>query len=299
LSQAGAAARDQAIAARIARRSHSNFYYSFLFLPRRQREAIQCLYAFCREVDDAVDAAAGPDEASRRVEAWRRELAACYAGRPGHPATRALAAHLAEFPIRREDLEAVIEGVSMDITPRRYATFDDLTVYCHRVASAVGLACLEIFGCRSPEARTYATTLGVACQLTNILRDVAPDARRGRVYLPLGDLAACGCAETDLTAFTPSPAFLDLMRMESARARSLFEEASRSLTDQDRPRLTAAEIMRAIYEELLRAIERRGHDVLSGRVSLSRPRRMAIATRVWLLGRRRLGRPAAGRLSAR
>jgi phytoene synthase len=276
---------DQALAAGIARRSGSNFYYAFLFLPRPRREAIQALYAFCREVDDSVDAAPDPVEAARRVQAWRSELDACYRGNPQHPITRSLAAHLETYPIRRQDLEDVIAGVSMDITARRYATWDDLQVYCHRVASAVGLACLEIFGCSGPAARDYAVTLGLAFQLTNIVRDVKSDGLRGRIYIPAADMAACRCPEEDLVAARPSPAFTRLMEMQCGRARSLFARASRLLAETDRRPLVAAEIMGAIYERLLRAIERRGHDVLSARVSLSRTRRMAIAARVYLRSR--------------
>ncbi|MGH9868742.1 MAG: presqualene diphosphate synthase HpnD [Candidatus Polarisedimenticolia bacterium] len=277
-----AAITDQALASRIARRSGSNFYYAFLFLPRPQRKAIEALYAFCREVDDSVDAAPDPAEAARRIDAWRRELDACYAGRATHPITRTLAEHLGPYPIRRQDLEDVIEGVSMDIVPRRYDTWADLQVYCDRVASAVGLACLEIFGCPGPTERAYAIALGQAFQLTNIVRDVKPDALRGRIYIPMEDLAACRCPEADLTADRPSPAFTRLMEKECGRARALFAQASRLLEGTDRRALMAAEIMGAIYERLLGAIEARGHDVLGSRVSLSRARRMAIAARVYL-----------------
>jgi phytoene synthase len=275
-------AADQGHVARVTRRSGSNFACAFLFLPRPQRDAIRALYAFCREVDDSVDAAPDAPEASRRVETWRAELAACYAGQPGHPITRSLARHLRAYPIRREDLEDIVDGVSMDIGPRRYATFDELRVYCHRVASAVGLACLEIFGYTQPSARAYATTLGLAFQMTNILRDVGPDAARGRIYIPQEDLHACGCPEEDLRAPRPTAAFLRLMRLECERARSLFGQAAAQLPPADRRSLVAAEIMRAIYETILRKIEARGHDVLSGRVALSSARRLAIASRVYL-----------------
>jgi phytoene synthase len=275
-------ATDQVHVARVTRRSGSNFACAFLFLPRSRRDAIRALYAFCREVDDSVDAAPDAAEASRRVEGWRAELDACYAGRPAHPITRSLAGHLRSYPIRREDLEEIVAGVSMDIQPRRYATFEDLSLYCHRVASAVGLACLEIFGYTQPAARDYAVTLGLAFQLTNILRDLKSDAARGRIYIPQEDLAACGCPEEDLQAARPTPAFLRLMRLECGRARALFGQAAALLPPADRRSLVAAEIMRAIYETLLRRIEARGHDVLSGRVALSRARRMAIASRVYL-----------------
>ena len=278
-------AADQTFANRVTKASGSNFYYSFLFLPRRQREAIHALYAFCRAVDDSVDGAGDTAEAERRVAFWREELAACYGGSPTHPITRALAAHLRAYPIRRTDLEEVIAGVAMDITPRRYATYEDLRGYCQRVASSVGLACIEIFGCADPAARDYAVNLGLAFQMTNILRDVRRDAEVDRVYLPLEDLSRFGCPESDLRAATPSGPFTDLMRFESARARALFAEAKRLLPDEERANLLAAEIMGAIYEAILDEIERRDHDVLARRVSLSAPRKLAIATRCYLRAR--------------
>lgn len=272
----------QAYVDRVTRRSGSNFYYSFLFLPAPRRRAIHALYAFCREVDDSVDATDDAVHASAKVAFWRQELDACYAGRPTHPVTLSLAEHLPAYPIRREDLAAVIDGVAMDITPRRYETFEELRGYCLKVASAVGLACIEIFGYRDPRARDYAVTLGLAFQLTNILRDVRRDAERGRVYLPQVDLAAAGCPESDLAASTPSAPFQALMRLEAERARSLFEAARRTLPPADRGRLYAAEIMAAIYEAILDKIERRGYDVLGDRVSLSAPRKMALAAGVYL-----------------
>ncbi|HKY31221.1 MAG TPA: presqualene diphosphate synthase HpnD [Candidatus Polarisedimenticolia bacterium] len=276
---------DQAHVGEVARRSGSNFYYAFLFLPRRQRQAIHALYAFCREVDDSVDAAPGAAEAALRVAAWRRELDACYAGVPTHPITRSLASHLGAFPIRKADLEEVIEGVSMDISPRSYETFEDLRLYCHRVASAVGLACIEIFGYTDPAARRYAETLGLAFQMTNILRDVRQDAERRRIYLPAADRAACRCPDRDLAAGAPSPAFRALMRMEASRTRALFEEARSTLPRRDRRRLFAAEIMGAIYEAILDEIERRDYDVLRERIALPRLARFGIAARLALLRR--------------
>lgn len=277
---------EQAYVTRLTRASGSNFYYSFLFLPKCQREAIHAVYAFCREVDDSVDGAASPEEAGRRVDFWRAELAvACEGGAPGHPIAISLAAHLKTHPIRRRDLEEIIEGVAMDIRPGRYRTFDELRGYCHRVASAVGLVCIEIFGYKDPAARDYAVTLGLAFQLTNILRDVRSDAERGRVYLPLDDMARFGCREEELRAQRPSAAFCELMKFETARARSLFTEAKRLLPQRDRGSLFAAEIMGAIYEALLDKIENRGYDVLAGEIRLSRPRKLLIATRVYLRSR--------------
>jgi len=273
---------DQSYVTRLTRASGSNFYYSFLVLPRPKREAMHALYAFCREVDDSVDRAGTADEAARRVAFWRAELDASYADRATHPISRSLARHLRAYPINRRDLEAVIDGVAMDITPRRYATFADLSDYCYHVASAVGLACIEIFGYTDATARDYAVKLGLAFQLTNILRDLGTDAARGRVYLPLEDLARFSCPEADLGAPRPSPALVDLVKFEVARTRELFSQARRLLPPADRRSLVAAEIMRAIYESLLDEIERRHHDTLSGRVTLSRTRKLAIAARCYV-----------------
>ena len=277
---------EQAYVTRLTRASGSNFYYSFLFLPRPQRDAIHAIYAFCREVDDSVDRAASADDAARQVAFWRGELAAACEGRPPtHPIAISLAAHLKAYPIRKRDLEEIIEGVAMDIRPGRYRTFDELSVYCHRVASAVGLVCIEVFGYTDPAAREYAVKLGLAFQLTNILRDVGSDAERGRVYLPTDDMARFGCTEEDLRAPQPSAALRALMSFETERARALFDEAKRLLPERDRGSLFAAEIMRAIYEALLEKIEKSGYDVLAGKTRLSRPRKLIIATRVYLRSR--------------
>jgi len=280
-----AVASDQRFVTSLTRASHSNFYYSFLFLPRPKREAIHALYAFCREVDDSVDQAGSDSEARARVRFWREELRACYAGDAGHPVTRSLARHLEAFPIRREDLEQVIAGVEMDLAPGRFETFDDLVVYCDRVASAVGLACIEIFGYSDPRSRDYAVALGRAFQLTNILRDVAADARKGRVYIPRSDLARFGCDSGELTASAPSPAFLDLMRFETGRGRGLFAEARGLLPPVDRRSLFAAMIMGRIYETILLKIDRDPGAVLARKVALSRPRKMLLALGIYLKAR--------------
>jgi phytoene synthase len=285
IDAAGARAQDQAHVTALTRGSGSNFYYSFLFLPRPQREAIHALYAFCREVDDSVDAANDPGEAARRVQFWREELHACYAGRAGHPVTRSLAAHLRTYPVRREDLSEVIEGVAMDVTPRRYQTWDDLQAYCRRVASAVGLACVEIFGYRDPRARDYAVELGLAFQMTNILRDLRADAERGRIYLPATEMTRFGCSDADLTATRATPAFADLMTFQVRRTQGLFDEARRLLPIADRRSLCAARIMGAIYEAILRKIAARVERVLEERTSLSRPRKMTLAAGVYLASR--------------
>jgi phytoene synthase len=277
---------------RLTRRSRSNFFYAFLFLPRRERQAIYAVYAFCRIVDDAVDL--GSDRAAQRAELlrWRGEIARVYCGVPVHPAGERLQAAVRAFSIPQAALEEIIAGVEMDLEPTTYETFEDLRVYCYRVASAVGLCCIEIFGYTDPRARDYAVNLGIALQLTNILRDVGPDARAGRVYFPQEDLRRFGVTGEDLAAGRYTQGFVELARFEATRARDYYRRAWDALPPRDRGRLFAAEIMGKTYLALLDAMEAREFRVLQERVALPSRRRMAIALRGWLGAR--LGRPARG-----
>lgn len=266
------------LSAALARRSGSNFYYSFLFLPRRKREAMYALYAFCRTVDDAVDQGAGTVSEQRRSLAdWRAELGRAYEGHPTQPIAVHLAQIVRTFPIQRQHLEAILDGVEMDIDKRRYATFEELFEYCYRVAAAVGLACIEIFGYIDPRARDYALNLGVALQLTNILRDLRADAERGRIYLPLDELRRFGYREEDLLQGRYTQAYLELMRFQADRTHAYYRAARAALPRVDRRRLLAAEIMGAIYHALLEAIEARRFRVFGERVRLSAPRKLALA----------------------
>jgi 15-cis-phytoene synthase len=270
----------------------TNFYYSFLVLPPDKRRAIVAVWDFCRAVDDAADE---PETATPEQELakWRQDVARCFDGRlPETPQCRALKPFVGQFNLPRESLEAIIEGVEMDLGDRRYETFEDLYEYCIRVASAVGLICLEIFGYRDPGARQYAIDLGVALQLTNILRDVPEDLRRGRVYLPQEDLRAHGVTEADLKAETErakgmvgsvqSANVKALLRQQAARAREYYARAARQLPRSDARRLVAAEIMGAIYRAILDRIEQRDYDVFSSVVRVPRPRRALIAATTWL-----------------
>jgi 15-cis-phytoene synthase len=299
----------------------TSFYYSFLVLPPAKRQAIIAVWDFCRAVDDAVDevdevdgneeAARGDGQGGRpsaaeEIARWRRELAACFDG--GSPQTRqgrALAPLVASFGLTREPFESLIEGVEMDLGPRRYETFDDLYEYCIRVASAVGLVCLEIFGSRGPASRQYAIDLGVALQLTNILRDVRGDLEQGRVYIPQEDLRAHGCTEEDLRQESAragggvrSTAVKALLRHQALRARDYYARAARSLPRRDARRLVAAEIMAAIYRGVLDGIERRDYDVFSEVVRIPRPKRAVIAASTWvrILVAPGLARPPASSL---
>ena len=266
----------------------TNFYYSFLVLPPEQRRGIVIVWDFCRAVDDAADEAKGEAEAAARLEEWRRELDASFAGEPRTPQGRELASVIRQFTLSRAPFDALIEGVEMDVVPRRYETFADLYEYCIRVASAVGLMCIEIFGCRDASARQYATDLGVALQLTNILRDVAGDLVRGRVYIPQEDFRRHGCTEEDLRreveqagAGVRSAAVKGLLRQQGMRAREYYRKAAAALPRGDARRLVAAEIMGAIYRGILTRIEHRDYDVFSQVVRIPRPRRALIAAGIW------------------
>ncbi|MCC7416540.1 MAG: presqualene diphosphate synthase HpnD [Acidobacteria bacterium] len=264
----------------------TSFYYAFLVLPPDQRRAIGAVWDFCRAVDDAVDEAPeanlGPS-GREAVAFWRAELARCYEGAPASTRQgRALGPFIGRFDLPRQAFEDVIDGVAMDLDRSRYRTFDELFEYCRRVASAVGMICISIFGCRSAQAREYALNLGVALQLTNIIRDVGGDLERGRVYLPLEDLAACGCRIEDLRAGRVTPAVRRLLELECGRARDFYARADRAMPRAERRRLTSAAIMRAVYLETLRRVERGGYDVFTTRVRVPRARQAAIALREWV-----------------
>ena len=267
----------------------TNFYYSFLVLPPEQRRAIVAVWKFCRAVDDAVDETRAADPVGE-VARWRAELAHCFDGStPCTDEGRALQPFIGRFHLPRHAFEALIDGVEMDLRTVRYQTFADLHEYCVRVASAVGLICVEIFGYRNQRTRQYAIDLGVALQLTNILRDVPEDLARGRVYIPLEDLARCGCREDDLQAEAArggggvrSDAVKRLLAFEAERAREYYARADAALPAEDARRLVAAQIMGAIYRAILDRIERANYDVFSSRIRVPRPRRALIAGRTFL-----------------
>ena len=266
----------------------TSFYYSFLVLPADQRRAIVAVWDFCRAVDDAADEARAGEE-ERGVRRWRDELARCYGGgTPETPQGRALQPLIAAFGLPRSAFDALIEGVEMDLHPRRYERFQDLYEYCIRVASAVGLLCVEIFGCRDEGSRQYAIDLGVALQLTNILRDVPGDFARGRVYIPQEDFKRSGCSEADLAAEIAqagrgvrSVAVRGLLAFQAGRARDYYARADAALPPVDARRLVAARIMSAIYRGILRRIERLDYDVFSRVIRVPRPQRALIAAAVW------------------
>ena len=267
--------------ATLVRKSRSSFYYSFLFLPRPKRDAIYAVYALCRAVDDVADDAGDMEAKAERLKGWREELDRCYAGRPTHPITRALRDCLSRYPIPKGYFEELIAGVEMDLTLTRYRTFADLTRYCYRVASVVGLICIEIFGYRREATKEYAINLGLALQLTNILRDLKTDGRRGRIYLPQEDLERFGYREDDLLHCRYTPGFFPLMRFEADRARDYFRRAAESLPSEDRKNMVAAEIMGRIYRETLEMIARKEFRVFEDRIALSRARKIRLALMTW------------------
>ena len=271
---------DYARCAEITRRASSNFYYAFMLLPGARRRALYSVYAFCRFVDDVADDD-GINNAAAILARWREELNKVFAGTPSRAISRALSDNVRRFKIPRRYFEEVIDGVEMDLTKCRYATFADLYLYCRRVASAVGLICIEIFGYHNQSARVYAERLGIAFQLTNIIRDVSEDAARGRIYLPLEDLARFGVSEAEILNSVYSPRFRQLIEFEAQRAREYYREAEEALADEDRGSMLAAEGMRLIYASLLERIARAGYRVFDRRMSLSAPYKLYLVGRVW------------------
>ncbi len=276
----------------------TSFYYAFVVLPKPQREAIIAVWDFCRAVDDVVDEPP-PEAGGQRPEAsngalrgvlqeWRAELARCYTGAPQTPQGIALQPWIRHFNLSRQPFADLIDGVEMDLDRDHYDTFDDLREYCWRVASTVGLVCIEIFGQRSDRAREYAVNLGIALQLTNILRDVGGDAERGRIYLPQEDLRRFGCSNEELRAGTLSTGVRQLLAFERQRAVEYYARAAELRAGLDARALVAAEIMGRIYRETLDRIERAGYDVFSSRIRVPRARRIAIAADTWV--RTRFGR---------
>jgi phytoene synthase len=266
-----------------AARSGSSFYYSFRFLPPERRRAITALYAFCREVDDVVDGPLDPGVARAKLAWWRGEIAAAFAGAPQHPVTRALEPVVATFRLPEAHFHAVLDGMTMDLERARYADFGELERYCHRVAGVVGLMSAEIFGYTNPQTRDYARDLGIAFQLTNIVRDVGEDARRGRIYLPQDELARHGVAEAALLKGESTPGFGRLIDEQIARARAWYARALATLPAEDRAAQRPGLIMAAIYGALLDEIARDGNRVLEHRIALTPLRKLWIA---WKTARR-------------
>ena len=267
---------------RKAAASGSSFYYSFLFLPTPRRRAITALYAFCREVDDVVDETSDAQLAATKLAWWRVEVGNLFAGKPQHPVTKALSPHLEPFDLTQEKLSDIIDGMEMDLTQTRYLDWPNLERYCYRVASVVGLLAASIFGFRNARTLDYAKNLGLAFQLTNIIRDVGEDARKNRIYLPMADMKEFGVPAADILQSRETPEFQRLMRFEAARAREYYEKAMQALAAEDRKPQRPGLIMAAIYRTLLEEIERDGFHVLTRRTSLTPLRKFWIAWKTWI-----------------
>lgn len=266
----------------ITKNSNTSFYYSFSLLPKHKREAIHAVYAFCRYTDDIVDE--GSDETNKVVllRTWRMELGRTLRGESSIPLLNQLAATARRFNIPVDHFYELIRGVEMDLSKNRYRNFDELKEYCFLVASSVGLMCRQIFGYRNESTRDYAINLGIALQLTNILRDVKDDAKRGRIYLPLEDMQRFGVSEDDILSSRYTTNFVALMRFECNRAREYFDLARNALKDEDKHYFFAARIMWSIYAHTLRRIERSHYNVFQRRIAISKPLKILIACRYWL-----------------
>ena len=267
-----------------AAKSGSSFYYSFFFLAPERRQAITALYAFCREVDDVVDECADFAHARAKLDGWREEISRIYDGRPEHPVGRALIGVVKDFALPALQLREIIDGMEMDLTQNRYRDFDRLALYCHRVAGVVGLLSARIFGYNDTATERYAHELGVAFQLTNIIRDVGEDARRNRIYLPLDELARFNVSESDILNGRESESFRRLMVFQVERAEGYYQSAMQSLPRADRHTQRTGLIMAAIYHTLLEEIKRDGCRVLNQRVSLPPLRKLWIAWKAWIKG---------------
>ena len=265
-----------------ASQSGSSFYYSFLFLPPERRRAITAFYAFCREVDDVVDECTDVAVARTKLAWWRTEVAALYAGQAHHPVAQALAPVVTSFRLPQERLQEIIDGMEMDLTQRRYANFDALKLYCHRVAGVVGLLSAEIFGYTDPRTLEYAENLGMAFQLTNIIRDVGEDARRDRIYLPLDELTRFNVPVADIMHARATAEFRQLMEFQYERALAYYSAAFAALPAADRKAQRPGLVMAAIYRAVLAEIRADGMPVLTQRTSLTPLRKLWIAWRTWV-----------------
>ena len=262
--------------------SGSSFYYSFLFLPPERRRAITALYAFCREVDDIVDETEDPQIAATKLAWWRNEIGNLFAGKPQHPVARALQSALVPFGITAVRLNEIIDGMQMDLNQSRYLDFRGLETYCYHVAGVVGLLAAGIFGYSNPRTLEYAKTLGIAFQLTNIIRDVGDDARRNRIYLPMDELKRFEVPASDIVNARYSDNFTRLMQFQADRAQSFYAAAFAALPEEDRRAQRAGLIMAAIYRTVLEEVAADGFKVLSQRTSLTPMRKFWIAISTWL-----------------
>lgn len=275
----------QAYVQQKAAASGSSFYYAFLYLPPQKRAAITAFYAFCREVDDVVDEMTDPGVAATKLQWWRTEVAQSFVGTPSHPVMQALMPLAAPFQIQERQLQAVIDGCQMDLNQTRYLDYPGLQRYCHLVAGEVGEVAARIFGQTQTQTTDYAHALGQALQLTNIIRDVGEDARRGRIYIPMSELKQFGVTAQEILGCSYSERFTALMRFQAERAHALYAQALAALPAADRRTQKPGLMMASIYRALLREIEAEQFKVLHQRIALTPLRKFWLAWKVQALGR--------------
>ena len=266
----------------IAKESKSSFYYAFSLLSPEKRDAMNTVYAFCRKTDDIVDEGFDPDDIKyERLRKWRLEFEKAIYGRSDYHLLNKVAAIIKQFNIPIEHFFELIVGMEMDLQRKRYLSFDDLVEYCYRVASTVGLMCIEIFGYKNRSTKDYAINLGLAMQLTNIIRDVGKDSESGRIYIPQKDLEQFNYSENDLFLKKYNSNFKALMNFEAERAKAYFDKANNSLYFEDKPAMFPARAMQHIYSRLLQKIEKSDYDVLNKKINVSKFQKAAISVGVW------------------
>lgn len=265
----------------VAKREARNFYFAFLTLPPAKRQAIYTVYAFARICDDIADGEASTESKLTGLSDVRRSLERAYAGAPEGPVFTALADVAATYRVEQSMFQALVGGVEMDTAQNRYATFEELRRYCYGVASTVGLICVEVFGYERPEARSYAEDLGLAMQLTNILRDIQEDAERDRIYIPQDEMARFGYSEEDLTRGVVNRCFIELMRFQAERARSYYSSGARLLPLVPVRSRACVSVLHGLYSRLLDRIEACRFDVFHGRVRLSTAEKVLLTAKLW------------------
>jgi 15-cis-phytoene synthase len=266
----------------IAKKSKSSFYYAFNLLPNEKREAMNTVYAFCRETDDIVDEGNEPEEIKyEKLRKWRIELEKAVMGHSDYTLLNKLGKTISQFNIPLDPFFELLKGMEMDLSYKRYLSFDDLVTYCYRVASTVGLMCIEIFGYKHKSTKDYAVNLGIALQLTNILRDIKKDSLKGRIYLPQQDLEKFSYSESDLLAHTYNTNFVDLMVYETNRAQEYFNKATMNLNLEDKAAMFAARAMQHIYHKLLEKIINADYNVFQKNIKINKIEKAGIALGVW------------------
>ncbi len=266
----------------IAKTSKSSFYYAFNLLPSEKRDAMNTVYAFCRKTDDIVDQGNLPDDIKfEKLHKWTIELERAFKGHSDYTLLNKLGKTISQFNIPIEPFFELLKGMEMDLQKKRYLTFDDLNLYCYRVASTVGLMCIEIFGYKHKSAKDFAVELGIALQLTNILRDIKKDSESGRIYLPQEELKRFGYTETEIINQTYNQNFKELMQYQVGRAENYFENATHNLNLDDKYSMFAARAMQHIYHKILEKIIDADYDIYRNNIKVSKIEKVGISIGVW------------------